>query len=58
MSKLDQIASKDWRKLGGHTHLKDLLQGARVIDGENKHTPTEQKLQRSSESNLPKETAA
>jgi hypothetical protein len=55
MSKLAQIASKDWRKLGGHTHLKDMLQGARVIEGENKHTPTEHKPQTdTSESNFPK----
>jgi putative transposase len=56
--KLAQCASKGWRKLRGHTHLKDLLQGVRFIDGENKHTLKEKKLQRSSEINSSKETAA
>jgi hypothetical protein len=58
MFKLAQSASKGWRKLRGHTHLKDLLQGVRFIDGENEHTRDEKKLQRSSENNSPKETAA
>jgi len=58
MFKLAQSASKGWRKLRGHTHLKDLIQGVRFIDGENEHTRNEKKLQRSSENNSPKETAA
>jgi hypothetical protein len=58
MFKLAQSASKGWRKLRGHTHLKDLLQGVRFIDGENEHTRNEKKLQRSSENNSPKEAAA
>ena len=56
--KLAQSASKGWRKLRGHTHLKDLLQGVRFIDGENEHTLKEKKLQRSSENNPSKEIAA
>jgi len=56
--KLAQSASKGWRKLRGHTHLKDLLQGVRFIDGENEHTRNQKKLQRSSENNPTKETAA
>jgi putative transposase len=58
MFKLAQSASKGWRKLRGHTHLKDLIQGVRFIDGENENTRDEKKLQRSSENNSPKETAA
>ena len=58
MFKLGQSASKGWRKLRGHTHLKDLIQGVRFIDGENEHTLHEKKLQRSSENNPSKETAA
>ena len=58
MFKLAQSASKGWRKLRGHTHLKDLLRGVRFIDGENEHTLKEKKLQRSSENNPSKETAA
>ena len=58
MFKLAQSASKGWRKLRGHTHLKDLLQGVRFIDGENEHTLKEKKLQRSSETKPSKETAA
>ena len=51
-------ASKGWRKLRGHTRLKDLIQGVSFIDGEKEHTLKESKLQRSSENNSPKETAA
>jgi putative transposase len=58
MFKLAQSASKGWRKLRGHTHLKDLIQGVRFIDGENENTLNETKQQRSSENNSPKETAA
>ena len=58
MFKLAQSASRGWRKLRGHTHLKDLLRGVRFIDGQNEHTLKEQKLQRSSENNPSKETAA
>ena len=58
MFKLAQSASKGRRKLRGHTHLKDLLQGVRFIDGENEHTLNEKRLQRSSENNSSKETAA
>ena len=58
MFKLAQSASKGWRKLRGHTHLKDLIQGVHFIDGENENTRDEKKLQRSSENNSPKETAA
>lgn len=58
MFKLAQSASKGWRKLRGHTHFKDLLQGVRFIDGENEHTLKEKKLQRSSETKPSKETAA
>ena len=58
MFKLAQSASKGWRKLRGHTHLKDLLRGVRFIDGENEHTLKENKLQRSSENSPSKETAA
>ena len=56
--KLAQSAAKGWRKLRGHTHLKDLLQGVRFIDGENEHKLNEKKRQRSSENNSSKETAA
>ena len=49
--------TRGWRKLRGHTHLKDLLRGVRFIDGENEHTLKEKKLQRSSETTSPKETA-
>ena len=58
MFKLAQSAAQGWRKLRGHTHLKDLLRGVRFIDGENEHTLKEKKLQRSSENNPSKETAA
>jgi len=58
MFKLAQSASKGWRKLRGHTHLKDLLRGVRFIDGENEHALKEKKLQRSSETKPSKETAA
>ena len=58
MFKLAQSASKGWRKLRGHTHLKDLLRGVRFIDGENEHRLKEKKLQRSSENNPSKEIAA
>ena len=58
MFKLAQSASKGWRKLRGHTHLKDLIQGVRFIDEENEHTLNEKKLQRSSENNPTIETAA
>jgi hypothetical protein len=58
MFKLAQSAAKGWRKLRGHTHLKDLLRGVRFIDGENEHTLKEKKLQRSSETTSQKETAA
>ena len=56
--KLAQSAAKGWRKLRGHTHLKDLLRGVRFIDGENEHTLNEKKLQRSAETTSSKETAA
>ena len=58
MFKLAQSAAKGWRKLRGHTHLKDLLRGVRFIDGENEHTLNEKKLQRSAETTSSKETAA
>ena len=58
MFKLAQSASKGWRKLRGHTHLKDLLRGVRFIDGQNDHTLKEKKRQRSSENNPSKETVA
>lgn len=58
MFKLAQSAAKGWRKLRGHTHLKDLLRGVRFIDGENEHTRNEKKLQRSAETTSSKETAA
>ena len=57
MFKLAQSAAKGWRKLRGHTHLKDLLRGVRFIDGENEHTLNEKKLQRSAETTSSKTAA-
>jgi len=35
--KLAQSAAKGWRKLRGHQHIPDLIQGIRFIDGVNEH---------------------
>lgn len=35
--KLAQSAEKGWRKLRGHQHIPDLIQGIRFIDGVNEH---------------------
>ena len=37
MFKLAQSASKGWRKLRGHHHIPDLIQGVKFIDGVNEH---------------------
>ncbi|MGB4737165.1 MAG: hypothetical protein WBH50_03205, partial [Fuerstiella sp.] len=37
MFKLAQSASRGWRKLRGHHHLPDLVQGVKFIDGVNEH---------------------
>jgi len=36
--KLAQTASKCWRKLRGHQHIPELIQGIRFIDGISEHT--------------------
>ena len=37
MFKLTQSASKGWRKLRGHHHIPDLIQGIKFIDGVNEN---------------------
>lgn len=56
--KLAQSASKGWRKLRGHEHLKDLVRGVKFIDGINEHSLKEQDLQRDSDTQIQTETAA
>ena len=47
MFKLAQSASRGWRKLRGHHHLPDLVQGVKFIDGVNEHHLREEDLKSS-----------
>ncbi|MFY9253663.1 MAG: hypothetical protein WAO83_09425, partial [Fuerstiella sp.] len=40
-------ASRGWRKLRGHHHLPDLVQGVKFIDGVNEHHLREEDLKSS-----------
>lgn len=58
MFKLAQSASKGWRKLRGHQHIPDLLQGVRFIDGVNEHHFNEEELKPSQTTTIQTEIVA
>jgi putative transposase len=57
MFKLAQSASKGWRKLRGHQHFPDLLQGIKFIDEVNEHQLREEDVKHSQTRSIPTEIA-
>ena len=58
MFKLAQSASKGWRKLRGHKHIPDLIQGVRFIDGKNENNIKEDSSQTPANANIQTEIVA
>ena len=58
MFKLAQSASKGWRKLRGHKHIPDLIQGVRFVDGMNENDIRDDSSQTPANANIQTEIVA
>ena len=58
MFKLAQSAEKGWRKLRGHHHIPDLIQGVKFIDGVNENQLKDEELKSSQTSTIQTEIVA